>query len=46
MENLNDEIPALIGVLVLEAMDYIVNPLTGQVEGNPQHNGQWMADMF
>jgi predicted aspartyl protease len=46
MENKNDDIPALIGVLVLEAMDYIVNPLSGQVEGNPQHNGQWMADMF
>jgi predicted aspartyl protease len=46
MENKNDEIPALIGVLVLEAMDYIVNPLSGQVEGNPQHGGQWMADMF
>jgi predicted aspartyl protease len=46
MENKNDDIPALIGVLVLEAMDYVVNPISGQVEGNPQHGGQWMADMF
>ena len=46
MENKSVEIPPLIGVLVLEAMDYIVNPISGQVEGNPQHGGQWMADMF
>ena len=46
MENKSDEIPALLGVLVLEAMDYVVNPQTGQVEGNPQHDGHWMADMF
>ena len=46
MENKDDDIPALIGVLVLEAMDYVINPQTGQVEGNPQHDGQWMADMF
>jgi len=46
MENKDDEIPALIGVLILEAMDYVVNPQTGQIEGNPQHDGQWMADMF
>ena len=35
-ENKDDDMPALLGVLALEAMDYIVNPLSGQVEGNPE----------
>jgi predicted aspartyl protease len=46
MENLNDDLPALLGVLVLEAMDFVVNPITGKVDGNPDHGGEWMADMF
>lgn len=46
MENKDDSVPALIGYLVLEAMDYVVNPNTQEITGNPEHGGKWMADMF
>lgn len=46
MENKSDDIPSLIGYLILEALDYVVNPSTQQLMGNPEHDGNWMAEMY
>ena len=46
MENMNDEVPALIGYLVLEAMDWVVNPKTQKLIGNPENDGKWVMDMY
>ncbi|MEW6097061.1 MAG: retropepsin-like aspartic protease [bacterium] len=45
MEN-DDTTPALIGYLLLEALDFIVDPKTQSVIPNPGHEGKWMADMY
>lgn len=45
MEN-DDETPALIGYLVLEAMDFVVDPKTQAVIPNPAHDGKWTADLY
>lgn len=45
MEN-DDTTPALIGYLLLEALDFVVDPKTQSVIPNPAHEGKWMADMY
>jgi len=45
MENDNDT-PALIGYLLLEALDFVVDPKTQSVIPNPAHEGKWVADLF
>ncbi len=45
MEN-DEETPALIGYLVLEAMDFVVDPKSQAVIPNPAHDGKWIADMY
>lgn len=45
MEN-DEETPALIGYLVLEAMDFVVDPKTQAVIPNPAHDGKWTADLY
>ncbi len=45
MEN-DKENPALIGYLVLEAMDFVVDPKTQAVIPNPAHDGKWTADLY
>ena len=45
MEN-DEETPALIGYLVLEAMDFVVDPKTQEVIPNPAHDGKWTADLY
>ena len=38
--------PALIGYLLLEALDYVVDPKTQQIIPNPaSEGGRWFADM-
>jgi clan AA aspartic protease len=46
MENKDDSIPALIGYLVLEEMDWVVNPKTQEIMGNPLNDGKWVIDMY
>jgi len=46
MENKDDNVPALIGYLVLEEMDWVVNPKTQEIMGNPVNEGKWMIDMY
>lgn len=45
MEN-DDDTPALIGYLLLEALDLIVDPKSQQVIPNPAHDGKWVADLY
>lgn len=45
MEN-DDDTPALIGYLLLEALDFVADPKTQKVIPNPEHDGKWMADLY
>lgn len=45
MEN-DDDTPALIGYLLLEALDFVVDPKKQRVIPNPAHEGKWMADLY
>ena len=45
MEN-DGNTPSLIGYLVLEAMDFVVNPKTQGLMGNPEHDGKWIVDLY
>lgn len=46
MENKDDNIPALIGYLVLEEMDWVVDPKSQEIKGNPLNDGNWVIDMY
>lgn len=43
---LPDECPPLIGVIPLEILDFVVNPGSRELVGNPEHGGEQMFDMF
>jgi clan AA aspartic protease len=45
MEN-DDETPALIGYLLLEALDLVIDPRSQKVTPNPAHDGKWVADLY
>jgi clan AA aspartic protease len=45
MEN-DDETPALIGYLLLEALDLVIDPKSQKVIPNPAHDGKWVADLY
>jgi clan AA aspartic protease len=42
----NDETPALIGYLLLEALDLVIDPRSQKVTPNPAHDGKWVADLY
>ena len=41
-----DEGPVLIGRILLEAMDLVVDPKTNTLTGNPAHGGEWTGDLY
>ncbi len=45
MEN-DDATPSLIGYLLLEALDYVIDPQIQRVIPNPAHDGKWTADLY
>lgn len=45
MEN-DAETPPLLGYLVLEALDLVVDPKAKKLSPNPEHDGKWMADLY
>jgi len=45
MEN-DENTPPLIGYLILEALDLVVNPKTQGLMGNPEHEGKWVVDLY
>jgi predicted aspartyl protease len=46
MESKDDNVPALIGYLVLETMDWVVDPKSQKIIGNPINDGKWIVDMY
>ena len=43
----NDETtPPLIGYLVLEVLDFVVDPKSQELIPNPAHEGKWILDLF
>lgn len=45
MEN-DTTTPPLIGYIVLEVLDFVVDPKSQRLIGNPEHEGKWMADLY
>ena len=45
MENAEDT-PNLIGYLVLEALDFVVDSKAENLMANPEHNGEWIMDLY
>jgi len=45
MEN-DHQTPVLIGYLVLEALDFVVDPKSQKLIPNPANEGKWMADLY
>jgi predicted aspartyl protease len=43
---LPDECPVLIGIVPLEILDYVVDPNSQRLIGNPAHGGEQMFDLF
>lgn len=45
MEN-DESTPPLIGYVVLEVLDFVVDPKSQRLIPNPEHEGRWMADLY
>ncbi len=45
MEN-DETTPALIGYVVLEVLDFVVDPRSQELIPNPAHEGKWMSDLY
>jgi len=45
MEN-DEDTPPLIGVLILEALDLVVEPKSERLTTNPAHDGKWVVDVY
>jgi predicted aspartyl protease len=41
-----DSVPALIGHLPLEHLDFVVDPIRQRIIGNPEHGGEQMYDLL
>lgn len=41
-----DDCPVLIGQILLEGLDFVVDPVGQRLVGNPEHGGEHMLDMF
>jgi predicted aspartyl protease len=45
MEN-DQQTPPLIGYLVMEALDFVVDPKSKAMIPNPANDGKWMTDLY
>lgn len=45
LEN-DDNTPALIGYLLLEALDFVVDPKSQSIIPNPASDGKWFVDLY
>jgi predicted aspartyl protease len=43
---LPDDCPVLLGVLTLEQLDFVVDPVGQRLIGNPEHGGEQMIDLY
>jgi predicted aspartyl protease len=41
-----DGVPVLIGELPLERLDFVVDPGSGSLIGNPEHGGEYMLEAY
>ena len=41
-----DDVPPLIGYLILEAFDYVIDNRNQKLIGNPEHGGEWVLDEY
>ena len=41
-----DGVPVLIGQVPLELLDFVVNPCNHTLEGNPEHGGEHMYELY
>ncbi len=43
---LGDDVPNLVGMVPLEILDFVVDPVQQRLVPNPEHGGHWMTDEF
>jgi predicted aspartyl protease len=43
---ISDDCPALIGVLPLEGLDFVVDPVNQRLIGNPEHGGEHVIELY
>ena len=43
---LPDGVPALIGQVPLELLDFVVDPARRELTGNPRHDGEWVYEAY
>jgi predicted aspartyl protease len=43
---LPDQCPAIIGVVPLELLDFVVDPKSQRLIGNPAHGGEWVIEQY
>ncbi|HUY32110.1 MAG TPA: aspartyl protease family protein [Pirellulales bacterium] len=43
---ISNDLPALIGQIPLESLDWVVDPKGQRLIGNPEHGGEHMMDVF
>jgi len=41
-----DDCPVLVGQILLEGLDFVVDPIGQRLIGNPEHGGEHMLDLF
>jgi len=41
-----DEVPALIGQIPLEMLDFVIDPQSRRLIGNPAHGGEQMLEVL
>ena len=41
-----NEVPVLIGQIILEALDLVVDPRGGRLIGNPAHDGEHVLELY
>ena len=41
-----DDCPVLVGLIPLEALDFVVDPVNQQLIGNPAHGGEQMVELY
>ena len=43
---LADDSPVTIGRIALLMLDFVVDPATERLIGNPEHDGEWIVEIF
>jgi len=43
---ISDEVPVLVGYLVLEQLDFVPDPIQQKLIPNPAHDGEYALDMY